>query len=127
MNKYPWLEQYLLDKPGARRDYKLEWGWDRWLVGDKMFAALCTPDPKYTAHAGRTMIILKCDPQRALLYRGEFEDVVPGFYSDKRTWNTVYLDGSVPDEVLREMCDASYDLVTAKLTKTLRRELGILS
>ena len=51
---------------------------------------------------------------------------MPGFYSDKRTWNTVYLDGQVPEAVLREMCDESYALVTAKLTKALQRELGLL-
>ncbi|WP_251448832.1 MmcQ/YjbR family DNA-binding protein [Vermiculatibacterium agrestimuris] len=126
MNRYPWLEDYLLSKPGAVRDFKLEWQWHRWLVAGKMFAALCTPDPKYAEHAGRTMVILKCDLRRAELYRAEFPDVVPGFYSDKRTWNTVYLDGQVPEAVLREMCDESYALVTAKLTKALQRELGLL-
>ena len=126
MNRYPWLEYYLLSKPGAQRDFKLEWQWHRWLVAGKMFAALCTPDPKYAEHAGRTMVILKCDPRRAELYRAEFPDVVPGFYSDKRTWNTVYLDGQVPEAVLREMCDESYALVTAKLIKALQRELGLL-
>jgi len=126
MNRYPWLEDYLLSKPGAERDYKLEWQWDRWLVRGKMFAAVCTPDPKYSAYAGRTMVILKCDPRRAELYRAEFPDVVPGFYSDKRTWNTVYLDGAVPEAVLREMCDESHALVASKLTKAAQRELGLI-
>ncbi len=126
MNRYPWLVDYLLSKPGAEHDYKLEWQWDRWLVRGKQFAAICTPGPEYKAYAGRTMVLLKCDPRKAELYRAEFPDVVPGFYSDKRTWNTVYLDGSVPEEVLRSMCDESYALVTAKLTKTVQRELGLL-
>jgi len=126
MNNYPWLEEYLLSKPGAAREYKLEWQWDRFLVAGKQFAAICTPGPQYKEYAGRTMVLLKCDPDRALLYRGEFPDVVPGFYSDKRTWNTVYLDGAVPEDVLREMCDESYALVTAKLTKAIQRELGLL-
>jgi len=126
-NNYPWLEDYLSAKPGAQRDFKVEWQWDRWLVKDKQFAAICTPGPQHKEHAGKTMVLLKCDPQRALLYRGEFSDVVPGFYSDKRTWNTVYLDGSIPEDVLRAMCDESYSLVTAKLTKTAQRELGLIS
>lgn len=126
MNNYPWLEEYLLAKPGTVREYKLEWQWDRFLVAGRQFAAICTPGPEHREHAGRTMVLLKCDPDRALLYRGEFPDVVPGFYSDKRTWNTVYLDGAVPEEVLREMCDESYALVTAKLTKTVQRELGLI-
>jgi len=126
VNNYPWLEDYLLSKSGAVREYKLEWQWDRFLVAGRQFAAICTPGPQYKEYAGRTMVLLKCDPDRALLYRGEFPDVVPGFYSDKRTWNTVYLDGAVPEDVLREMCDESYALVTAKLTKSVQRELGLL-
>lgn len=126
MNHYPWLDAYLLDKPGAAHEYKLEWQWDRYLVGGKQFAALCTPDPKYAEHAGRTMVILKCEPRLAELYRAEYPDIVPGFYSDKRTWNTVYLDGAVPEELLKEMCDASYALVAGKLTKALQKELGLI-
>ncbi|MEL4860581.1 MmcQ/YjbR family DNA-binding protein [Pseudoflavonifractor phocaeensis] len=126
MNRYPWLEAYLLGKSGAEHEYKLEWQWDRYLVRGRQFAAICTPDPKYAEHAGRTMVLLKCEPRLAELYRAEYPDVVPGFYSDKRTWNTVYLDGAVPEDVLREMCDQSYALVTAKLTKAAQRELGLI-
>ena len=126
MTKYPWLDEYLLSKPGATRDFKVEWQWERYLVQDKMFAAVCTPDPKYAPHAGRTMVILKCDPLLAEAFRAQYPDVVPGFYSDKRTWNSVYLDGAVPDQVLKDMCDMSYRLVTSKLTKKLQRELGLI-
>lgn len=48
---------------------------------------------------------------------------MPGFYSDKRTWNSVYLDGAVPEQVLRDLCDMSYQLVAAKLPKYVQREL----
>ena len=61
MNRYSWLEGYLLSMPGAVTDYKLEWQWQRYLVGGRMFAAVCTPGPEHAAHAGRTMVILKCD------------------------------------------------------------------
>lgn len=126
MTKYPWLDGHLLSKPGAERDFKVEWQWERYLVAGKMFAAVCTPDPKYQPHNGRTMVILKCDPMLAEAFRAEYPDVVPGFYSDKRTWNSVYLDGAVPEEVLRDMCDMSYKLVVSKLPKKVRTELGIL-
>lgn len=126
MTNYPWLDEYLLSKPGAVRDFKVEWQWERYLVREKMFAAVCTPDPKYAEHAGRTMVILKCDPLLAEAFRAEYPDVVPGFYSDKRTWNTVYLDGAVPEQVLKDMCDMSYQLVTDKLTKKVQRELGLI-
>jgi len=126
MNRYPWLDGYLMDRPGAEQDYKLEWQWQRYLVRGRMFAAVCTPGAEHKLHAGRTMIILKCDPRLAEAFRAQYPDVVPGFYSDKKTWNSVYLDGQVPDQILRDMCDMSYALVTAKLTKTVRRELGLI-
>ena len=84
MNRYSWLEGYLLSMPGAVTDYKLEWQWQRYLVGGRMFAAVCTPGPEHAAHAGRTMVILKCDPRLAEAFREQYPEVVPGFYSDKR-------------------------------------------
>lgn len=126
MNRYSWLDEHLLRQPGATRDFKVEWQWQRYLVRDKMFAAVCTPDVKYEPHNGRTMVILKCDPLLAEAFRAEYPDVVPGFYSDKRCWNSVYLDGQVPEEVLRNMLDMSYRLVAGKLTKAVQRELGLI-
>lgn len=126
MNRYEWLDRHLMGKPGAEQDFKVEWQWQRYLVRGKMFAAICTPDPKHQPHAGRTMVILKCDPRLAEGFREQYPDVVPGFYSDKRNWNSVYLDGQVPDQTLQDMCDLSYTLVTSKLTKTLQRELGLI-
>lgn len=123
MTNYPWLDHYLLSKPGAERDFKPEWQWERYLIRGKMFAAICTPGPQYTLHAGRTMAILKCSPLLAEGFRAQYADVVPGFYSDKRNWNSVYLDGSLPDEVLRDLCDLSYRLVVSKLPKQVQAEL----
>jgi hypothetical protein len=40
MNNYPWLDDYLLGKPGATKDFKVEWGWYRYMAGGKMFAAV---------------------------------------------------------------------------------------
>lgn len=125
MNLYPWLDGHLMSKPGAEQDFKEEWQWQRYLVRGKMFAAVCTPDTKYQPHNGRTMVILKCDPLLAEAFRAEYPDVVPGFYSNKRNWNSVYLDGMVPEPVLRDMCDMSYRLVAGSLTKAVQRELGI--
>lgn len=124
MNRYGWLDRYLMDKPGAEKDWKEAWGWRRYRVCGKQFAATCRPDPKYKPHDGREMVLLKCDPRMALAFRETYPDVVPGFYSDKRTWNSVYLDGAVPEEVLKSMCDMSYQLVVAKLKKSEREGLA---
>ncbi len=124
MNKYEWLDGYLLSKPGAEKDYKLEWEWFRYMIRGKMFAAVCTPDPKHEPHQGRTMLQLKCEPELAQLFRAQYPDVVPGFYCNKEHWNSVYLDGEVPDDVLRSMCDMAYTLILHKLPKKIQKEIA---
>lgn len=123
VTNYPWLEDYLLSKPGAEQDFKVEWQWQRFLVRGKMYAAICTPGPEHGVHAGRTMVILKCDPRLAEGFREQYADIVPGFYSDKRHWNTVYLDSTVPEDLVRDLCDMSYRLVVEKLSKYVQKEL----
>ena len=49
--------------------------------------------------------------------------ILPGFYCDKRLWNAVLLDGDLPDVVLKDLCDMSYELVVSKLPKYVQREL----
>lgn len=124
MIKYSWLDEYLLAKPGASKDYKMEWGWQRYIVGGRMFAAILHPSDKYDpAYAEKDLINLKCDPLLAELLRGEHPEVMPGFYSDKRTWNSVDLGGNLPEEQLKLMIDDSYRLVFEKLTKKLQKEI----
>ncbi len=123
MNQYPWLDEYLLGKPGMVKDYKAEWEWDRYLVGGKMFAAVCQPGPKYAGYNCRQLVSLKCEPLLAELLRKEHSDIIPGFYMDKRNWNSIFLDGAVPEDLLRELCDQSYQLIFSKLTKKLQKEI----
>jgi len=124
MNRYPWLDAYLAQKRGAVKAYKPEWGWMRYLIGGKQFAAICCPGEEHGVHAGHEMVILKCEPLLAEHFRTVYEAVVPGFYSDKRHWNSVYLDGDIPEDILRGMCDMSYRLVFEKLTKRVRETIG---
>lgn len=124
MNKYEWLDAYLQAKKGCTKDYKLEWGWHRYQVGGKMFAATCQPGPEHKGYDCRELLTLKCDPLLSELLRGEFADIIPGFYSDKRNWISIFLDGDVPDDVLEDLCDCSYALVFGKLTKKLQREIN---
>lgn len=116
--KYEWLEEYLEGLPGVEKDYKLEWQWDRFMIRGKLFAAICTPDGmKNEAYNGHTLINLKCEPRLAELYRAEYPEVLPGFYCDKKNWNAALLDGELPDGLLREMCQQSYELALQKLPK----------
>lgn len=124
--KYEWLEAYLLAMPGTEHDYKIEWNWDRYMIRGKLFAAILPPpsgmkDERYNGHP---LVNLKCDPRLAELYRAEHPEVLPGFYCDKRNWIAVRLDGNMPDDLLRDLCDMSYRLVLEKLPKYVQRELA---
>jgi predicted DNA-binding protein (MmcQ/YjbR family) len=55
-------------------------------------------------------LTLRCDPERALLLRGMYHAVRPGVYMNKRHWNTVTLDGSIPTEAIIDMIEESYAL-----------------
>lgn len=124
MDKYIWLDEYMMKKAGATKDYKLEWGWNRYKVGEKMFAAIMQPgDSHNELYAGKNIINLKCDPLLAEIWRNEHPQVMPGFYSDKRTWNSVDLDGGLERELIFKMIDDSYDLVFGKLTKKLQKAI----
>ena len=66
---------------------------------------------------------LKCDPRLAEAFRAEYPEILPGFYCDKRLWVAALLDGDLPDVVLRDLCDMSYELVVSKLPKYVQKEL----
>ena len=82
-------------------------------VAGKMFA-LAVPDE--FPHR----VNLKCDPDRALELRDEYEDILPGYHMNKRHWNTLVLPGRLPDRLVRELIRHSYDLVVASLTAAAR-------
>jgi len=67
---------------------------------------------------------LKCDPERAVELRERHDGVRPGFHMNKQHWNTIATDGSVPEKLILELADHSYDLIRATLTKKQREALG---
>lgn len=121
--KYEWLDEYLLSLPGAEKNYKPEWAWFRYMIRGKLFAAVCSPDAKYQTYGGHDLVNLKCEPARSELLRAQYPEVLPGFYTDKRTWIAVLLDGGLPDEILRELCGESHRLALEKLPKYVQREI----
>ena len=60
---------------------------------------------------GELSINLKCDPAYAIELREKYNSVAPGYHMNKKHWNTVLLDGSVPDTELFSWIDHSYNLV----------------
>ena len=70
-------------------------------------------------------INLKCDPERAIQLRDEYEAVQPGYHMNKKHWNTVLMDGRVGDRLIKEWIDHSYELVVQSLPRKIRLSLDI--
>ena len=86
-------------------------------VGGKIFAIL---SPESSPEA----VSLKCDPELAMALRLQYPAVIPGYHLNKRLWNTVHLDGTIPDDEVLRMVTHSYELVVAGLSKSIRQGLA---
>ena len=69
-------------------------------------------------------VSVKCDPALAEQLRGAHPAVIPGYHLNKRHWNTVIIDGTLPDVMITEMIEDSYDLVVSALPRARRRALS---
>lgn len=115
---YEHTRSYLLSKPEAIEDFPFGSDVAVMKVVGKMFATLTEKD-------GIASTNLKCDPHEALMLRDIFSAVKPGYHMNKRHWNTVVLDGSVPVGEIERMIDHSYALVVNNLRKAERRALEV--
>ena len=115
---YPWIDDYLLQKPGVTKDLQPDWNWIRYQIGGKLFAAVCLDDQDQPYY-----ITLKLDPAEGDFLRGQYEDILPGYYMNKTHWNSVRAQGSVPDDLLRNLLDEAYHLVLHALPKKKQREI----
>jgi predicted DNA-binding protein (MmcQ/YjbR family) len=69
-------------------------------------------------------VSLKCEPLLAEQLREAHGAILPGYHLNKRHWNTVVIDGSLPEQAVRDMIEDSYDLVVSRLSAARRQELG---
>ena len=67
---------------------------------------------------------LKCEPERAILLREKYEAIRPGYHMNKKYWNTVDVDGSIPEKLIYELIDHSYDEVVKKFSQKMRAKLS---
>ena len=90
-------------------------------VMGKMFALIGVKDKPRRLN-------LKSDPNDALAYRDIYENVIPGYHMNKKHWNTLYFDKdcSIPNNIIVEMIQESYDLVVSKLNKKQKNILQTL-
>jgi predicted DNA-binding protein (MmcQ/YjbR family) len=110
------VRSYLLKKKGATEE--LPFGPEALVfkVMGKMFALLAWQQ-------NPLQISLKCDPDHALALRDIYEAVQPGYHMSKKHWNTITLDGSIPEDETVKMIDDSYRLVVKGLKKADRERL----
>ena len=69
-------------------------------------------------------VSLKCEPGLAEQLRASHEAIRPGYHLNKRHWNTVVLDGSLSDAMVRDLVEDSYDLVVSAMSRVKREALG---
>ena len=113
------LHHYLLSQPGAIEDRPFTPEIPVYKVGGKMFA-YASPDESPPS------ITIKLDPLHGQILRATYDAVSAGYHMTKEHWNTIQLDGTVPDDELLTWIDESYTLVFSKLPKktqgSLRKE-----
>jgi len=109
------FRDYCLAKPGVTEE--MPFGPDTLVfkVGGKVFAL--------TDINTFSSINLKCDPERAIALRDQFESIKPGYHMNKKHWNTVVLDSQISNNLLLELIDHSYHLVYSGLKKSEQLKL----
>jgi len=110
------LREYCLSKSGAEET--LPFGPDTlvYKVGGKVFLLVGLDGEGLRFN-------VKCDPELAIELREQYPCVLPGYHMNKKHWNTIVVDGSVPIKQLREWIDHSYNLVQKSLPQKQKRSL----
>ncbi len=111
------VRTYFLSKSGAGEDMPFHIPVPVFKVGDKMFGLINIHEPD------RVSINLKYDKEKIDDLREAFVEIQPGYHMNKTHWNTIYLDGNLEDDFIKELIDISYRIVFKSLTKTKQKEI----
>jgi predicted DNA-binding protein (MmcQ/YjbR family) len=111
------LRAWCLQHGGAVEDFPFTAEHSVFKVAGKMFAISALEREPLEVSA-------KCEPELAVELRNSYPAIRPGYHLNKRHWNTITLDGSLPDQLVRDLIEDSYDLVVSALPKRVQRELG---
>jgi predicted DNA-binding protein (MmcQ/YjbR family) len=115
--KYDFIQAHCLSKKAAVEDYKQEWDAIRYTVSGKMFAMIANDNER------RPIISVKHTPERGEELREKYTDIIPGYYLNKTHWSSMFLNGNVPEDVLKQMLDQSYELIFNSLPKKIQKEI----
>ena len=111
------LRAWCLEQNGAFEDFPFTAEHSVFKVAGKMFAiSALERDP--------LEVSVKCEPELAVELRTSYAAIRPGYHLNKRHWNTITLDGSLPDQLVRDLLEDSYDLIVSALPKRVREQLG---
>lgn len=111
--------EYCLSKKGVTEHFPFDEDTLVFKVGGKMFALSSLSQWE----KGEPSVNLKCDPDRSEELRAQYEDVQPGYHMSKIHWNTIAINRDVPDALIKELIDHSYQLVFRSLTKKIQNEI----
>lgn len=110
------FREYCLSKPATAESFPFDENTLVFKVAGKMFALTDIVDA--------FNINIKCDPETAIGLREHHDCVQPGYHMNKKHWNTIIIDGSVSDALLKDWIDSSYDLIVSSLNKSQRALFG---
>lgn len=111
--------EFCLSKKGTTEHFPFDEDTLVFKVGGKMFALSSLSDWE----KGMPSVNLKCDPEKAIALRAEFDDITPGFHMSKVHWNTIKTNKSVPDKMIIALINDSYDLIFKSLSKKIQNEI----
>jgi len=111
--------EYCLSKKGVTEHFPFDEDTLVFKVGGKMFALSSLSQWE----KGEPAVNLKCDPERAQELRAQYDDIKPGWHMSKIHWNTVAINKDVPNALVKELIDHSYELVFNSLTKKIQVEI----
>ena len=114
--------EYCLSKIGVTEHFPFDEDTLVFKVGGKMFALSSLSQWE----KGQPSVNLKCDPERSEELRAEYDDIQPGFHMSKTHWNTIALNESVSDALVKELIDHSYELICKSLPKKVQLELKLV-
>jgi predicted DNA-binding protein (MmcQ/YjbR family) len=111
------LRSWCVSQPGAVEEFPFGPETSVFKVAGKIFAL--------SALEGTPLkVSVKCEPDLAVALRDSYPAIRPGYHLNKRHWNTITLDGSLPDQMARDLIEDSYDLVVSALPKRVRERLA---
>lgn len=113
------LTDYCLAKPGSFFSYPFGEGTRVFKVIDRVYGFMGEDNDPLT-------FTLKCDPEDAQALRAQYPAIQPGYHTNKEHWNTLTMDGSLPDALVHELIDHSYNLIVAKFSAAKQKKLRAL-